>query len=696
MSSDTLTSPITCLRGVGPGLQQKLSNLGIYTIQDLLFHLPYRYVDRTRLIAIGALIPGQDACIQGKVELTQIQYGRRRSLLCRLEDGTGSLILRFFHFSHYQQARMENGIYLRCWGQVRRGKSSLEIIHPEYQHIMPDELDKLEQTLTPVYPATEGLTQQRLRKLTDQAITILENSDEALEELVPAALLSGESFPSLKQALLFLHRPPAGVDTETMTNGSHPAQQRLIIEELLAHQLSLRMLRRDIHQHAAYSLRHSGHEYMEKFRVSLPFNLTPAQQRVMEEINLDLDKDIPMLRLIQGDVGSGKTVIAALAAVRAVAAGLQVALMAPTELLAEQHYYNLLQWLQELGIKTLLLTGKLSRTARTSAIAEIESDTASVIVGTHALFQEGIQFRRLGLVIIDEQHRFGVHQRLALIEKGTAESTKPHQLIMTATPIPRTLAMSLFAELDVSTIDELPPGRKPVVTVVLSNQKRDEIIDRIEAVCRKGHQVYWVCTLIEESDAMQCQAAVKTFEYLSEVLPELKPGLIHGRLKPVEKQSIMSSFKEGEVQLLVATTVIEVGVDVPNASLMIIENAERLGLSQLHQLRGRVGRGSSQSNCVLLYQSPLSDMARNRLEVMRNVSDGFILAEKDLELRGPGDLLGTRQTGIPQMRIANLARDASHLPDVRRIADRMLEHHPGEVSKLGRRWLADRMEYGNV
>ena len=696
MTSRRLSSPVTELKGIGPGLRDKLQNLGIVTVQDLLFHLPYRYIDRTRITPLGALVPGQEAYIQGKIVLTQIQYGRRRSLLCRIEDGTGFVLLRFFHFSQYQHRRLKDGIYLRCWGQIRRGSKGLEMIHPEYSEVAENELDVVDNTLTPVYSATEGITQPRLRKLTSQALSVLDASNDIIEELIPAAMLPGESFPTLREALKFLHRPPANVEIEELLSGTHPAQKRLIFEELLAHQLGMRLLRQKIHRHSAISFKDINDELINAFLARLPFRLTTAQQNVADQVQADLDKNVPMLRLIQGDVGSGKTVIAALAAVRAISAGTQVAFMAPTELLAEQHYFNFRHWMQSLPVEILLLTGKQSKSLRNNAIEAIESGKPLIIVGTHALFQEGVRFCNLGLVIIDEQHRFGVDQRLALIEKGTGSGTKPHQLIMTATPIPRTLAMSLFAELDISIIDELPPGRKPVVTVVLSNRKRDEIIKRINHVCSQGQQVYWVCPLIEESDAMQCQAAVKTHEALTEVLPGLSVGLIHGRLRPAEKNKIMTDFKAGHIQLLVATTVIEVGVDVPNASLMIIENAERMGLSQLHQLRGRVGRGQNESNCVLLYQSPLSEMARTRLEVMRSCTDGFLLAEKDLELRGPGDMLGTRQTGIPQMRIASLLRDAHYLPRVRTIADEMLRQHPQLVKKLGRRWLSNRIEYGKV
>ncbi|MGK0297683.1 MAG: ATP-dependent DNA helicase RecG [Gammaproteobacteria bacterium] len=696
MLSKDINSPVTILTGVGPGLERRLHNLSIKSVQDLLFHLPYRYIDRTHLTAIGSLLPGKDAYIQGKIEIAQIKFGNRRTLLCRIEDGTGSLTLRFFHFNRYQQERLVADKNIRCWGQVRRGSNGLEMIHPEYQQIDTSELGTLEQTLTPVYPATDGLAQIRLRKLTDQAIIILKDSKQGLEDLIPLHYINDQSFPSLQQALIFLHRPPPGVDIEAMILGNHPAQRRLIFEELLTHQLSFRLLRKQIRTHSAYSLINVENTLIDKFLRLLPFKLTTAQSKVIKQINNDMNNDIPMLRLIQGDVGSGKTVISALAAIRAVSAGLQVALMAPTELLADQHYYNFQKWMAALDINVFYLTGKIRKSLRTDVLNKIETQKPLIVIGTHALFQEGINFSNLGLVIIDEQHRFGVHQRLALIEKGSNALIKPHQLIMTATPIPRTLAMSLFAELDVSTIDELPPGRIPVTTLILSNQKRDEIIDRISRVCKQGQQVYWVCTLIEESETMQCQAAVNTYELLCNSAPHLSIGLIHGRLKAVEKEKIMNEFKSGIINLLVATTVIEVGVDVPNASLMVIENAERMGLSQLHQLRGRVGRGKNKSHCVMLYQSPLSETAQSRLNVVRMYSDGFILAEKDLELRGPGDLLGTRQTGIPQMQIANLTRDAVYLPQIRKIADSMLETYPNQVEKLSKRWLSSRIEYAKV
>lgn len=692
--SQPLTASVTTLSGVGPALEAKLNNLGIHTILDLLLHLPYRYVDRTRLVPIRNLLPGQEICVQGTILTSQIKFGRRRSLLCVLTDGTENLTLRFFHFSQSQRNGLKEGAHIRCWGQVRTGSLGLEMVHPEYQFINDVESTALEQTLTPVYPATEGLAQTRLRKLARLALAVLSRNPEGLEELVPST--TANILPELADSLRYLHNPPADADIELLREGKHPSQQRLAFEELLAHQISLRILRQHIQQTGTCTLQDRDHHQIDKFLSHLPFTLTQAQQRVLKEINHDLEKDVPMLRLIQGDVGSGKTVIAALTAIRLITSGYQVALMAPTELLADQHYYNLHNWFSRLGMTVVLLTGKLKTTVRKQVSEQITSGQPLLVVGTHALFQESTDFGNLGLVIIDEQHRFGVHQRLSLMEKGAQQNRRPHQLVMTATPIPRTLAMSLFAELDVSTIDELPPGRQPITTVVLSNQKRDEIIERITRVCEEGNQVYWVCPLIEESDVLQYQAAAKTHEYLVQMLPQLNIGLIHGRLRSQEKEQVMQDFKDGKIKLLVATTVIEVGVDVPNASLMVIENPERMGLAQLHQLRGRVGRGKTKSVCVLLYQAPLSELAQARLEVMRNQIDGFIIAEKDLELRGPGDMLGTRQTGLPQMRIANLIRDARLLPGIRQIADKMIRENPVQSEKLMQRWLSNRIGYGNV
>lgn len=690
-----LSAPVSRLSGVGEKLEQKMHNIGIFTISDLLFHLPFRYIDRTRLTPIGALRPGQEALITGTVELTQVRYGRRRSLLCHISDGTGAIVLRFFYFTRTQQERLEKGALLRCWGAVRRGPKTLEMVHPEYLHITPAERDEVEQSLTPVYPATEGLAQTRLRRLTDQALRVLERNRDHLAELLPGEILQEYAMPDLLRALSYVHRPPPDADQEALKRGTHSSQQRLAFEEMLAHHLSLRTQRREIQTREA-PVFHCGAGVIDGFIDQLPFRLTGAQQRVVAEISADLQHDIPMLRLVQGDVGSGKTVIAAVAALQALAGGYQVAFMAPTELLADQHLSNLGQWFSSSGYPVVMLSGKVKGAGRKNTLQEIASDTPLIAIGTHALFQKRVAFGRLGLIIIDEQHRFGVHQRFALFNKGEANGTVPHQLVMTATPIPRTLAMTVFADLDLSVVDELPPGRTPVNTVVISNERRQEIIDRIAAVCRQGRQVYWVCTRIDESESAQYQAATETHEYLQQVLPGLNIGLIHGRMSSAEKEQNMAGYKSGSVNLLVATTVIEVGVDVPAASLMIIENAERLGLSQLHQLRGRVGRGEQRSDCVLMYQPPLSEMGQARLEVMRATNDGFEIAKKDMEMRGPGEILGTRQTGLPQMRIADLVRDAKLIPRIQEVSARLLEQHPQQVDLLIERWIAKDARLGNV
>jgi ATP-dependent DNA helicase RecG len=688
-----LNTPVSALAGVGARITARLQHLGIHTVQDLLFHLPRRYMDRTRLHAIGALRMGQEVLIQGEIELTQVQFGKRRSLLCRISDGTGALTLRFFHFNRAQQNKLERGSYLQCWGQVRRVGNKLEMIHPEYQSINEENLGQVEQTLTPVYPATEGVSQGKFRKLTEQAMDALSDDSSELVELVPETLLADANLPGLAEALSYVHRPPPGAEVDALLQGSHPSQQRLAFEELLAQHLSMRCLREQVQNYSAPPLTGSG-ELVSTFIQQLPFQLTRAQSFVIKDIHEDMDRDIPMLRLIQGDVGCGKTVVAVIAALHAIEAGYQVAYMAPTELLAEQHYLNISQWLSPFEIPVKLLTGKLNKANREAVLESIATAEPQFVVGTHALFQETVEFSRLGLVIIDEQHRFGVHQRLALLEK--ARETHPHQLIMTATPIPRTLAMTLFADLDMSVIDELPPGRQSINTIAISNQKRQEVIDRIANACRQGRQIYWVCTLIEESDALQCQAATDTNDNLQEMLPDLAIGLIHGRMKSIDKTQVMAEFKAGNIDLLVATTVIEVGVDVANASLMVIENSERLGLSQLHQLRGRVGRSEQQSDCVLMYQSPLSDFAQARLETMRRSNDGFEIAQKDMELRGPGDLLGTRQTGLPTLRIADLGRDADLIPQVQKTANILLNDYPKHVQSLIKRWIADRLMFGKV
>ena len=690
-----LSDPITSLTGIGPRLQERLMHIGINRIQDLLFHLPYRYIDRTRLISLGELKAGEDAYFQGEIELTQIRYGKRRSLLCRISDGTGAAILRFFYFSKSQQNKLQRGQLIRCYGKVRRGSSSLEIVHPEYRLLESGVDVELEKQLTAVYPSTEGLQQPRIRKLIEQALVILNSDKKNINELLPQEILSEQDLPTLADALEYVHRAPITADLQSLIDEKHPTQKRLIIEELLAHQLSLLELRNELKKEKSPIFNKSQY-LVPEFLKKLSFELTNAQKSAFKIIASDLNANSAMLRLLQGDVGSGKTVIAALATLQAIEQNYQVAIMVPTELLAEQHYKNFSVWFESLNIETVLLTGKLKKSIRNTIEERLKNKKSIVVIGTHALFQESIIFSKLGLVIIDEQHRFGVHQRLALIEKGKQYDEYPHQLIMTATPIPRTLTMTAYADLDHSIIDELPPGRIPVNTSVHSNQRRNEIIDRIKNVCNKGRQVYWVCTLIDESESLQCETVIATSEHLKQKLKKINIGLIHGRMKTNEKETIMKDFKEGKINLLVATTVIEVGVDVPNASLMIIDNAERLGLSQLHQLRGRIGRGNEKSHCILIYQSPLSNLAKERLEIMRTTNDGFVIAEKDLELRGPGEVLGTRQAGIPDFRIANLKRDSYLLSKIQTIATQLIEKNPKNVELLIKRWLGKKHEYSNV
>ena len=690
------------LHGVGPQLAAKLKKLGLYRIQDLLFHLPLRYIDRTQITPIGGIQPMTEVVIEGEVRASDVVFGRRRSLVCRLQDHTGVVTLRFFHFNRAQQERLKPGTTLRCFGEVRRGKSGVELYHPEYQYLDQANPPQLEDKLTPIYPATEGITQGRIRDLCGQALDLLK--DHSVRELLPQDIstdLHRELAYSLPDALRLLHNPPPGTALNLLAEGEHPAQQRLAAEELIAHNLSLLKLRQKVQQQQAPVLSEDK-TASATFLDQLPFDLTAAQQRVVTEISTDIGSAIPMLRLVQGDVGSGKTVVAALAAVQAIANGHQVALMAPTEILADQHRINFEQWLRPLGIRIAYLTGKVKGKAREVQLGAIADGTAKMVIGTHALFQETVEFNDLGLSIIDEQHRFGVHQRLALRKKGFRpegsglSGPAPHQLIMTATPIPRTLAMSAYADLDCSVIDELPPGRTPVETVVLSNLRRNDVIARVRASCSSGRQAYWVCTLIEESEVLEAQAAEVTAGELQLMLPELSIGLIHGRLKPREKLEIMTAFKAGEINLLVATTVIEVGVDVPNASLMIIEDSARLGLSQLHQLRGRVGRGSLSSHCVLLYSPPISGNGSARLKIMRETNDGFKIAEKDLELRGPGEVLGTRQTGDMQLHIAELQRDAHMLPQIKSLAQDLLLNHPQNVDALITRWLGHSEQYAQA
>jgi ATP-dependent DNA helicase RecG len=685
---------VTALRGVGPRIAERLAALGIESLQDLLFHLPLRYQDRTRLSAIGALRPGQEAVVGGEIQISQVKYGRRRSLMCLIHDGTGSLGLRFFYFSQSQQKRLARGERIVCFGEVRRGPKGLEMVHPEYRLLGEGEQAPVEEHLTPIYPTTEGLNQTNWRRLTDEALKRVE-SDATLADFVPREILERHGFTPLEESLRAVHRPPPGTDPESPDSATGRGRRRLAFDELLAQYLSLRLLRRRLDADEAVSV-HAEGILRRRFTEALPFALTGAQQRVIDEIIADLERPQPMQRLVQGDVGSGKTVVAAVAALQAIEAGYQVAFMAPTELLAEQHLASFLAWLSPLEVPLTWLSGRITAKARQTALRSIRSGQPMLVVGTHALFQEQVAFENLAFVIVDEQHRFGVHQRLALRDKGEREGKRPHQLIMTATPIPRTLAMAVYADLDTSVIDELPPGRKPIETAVLPDSRRAEVVARVHAACREGQQAYWVCTLIEDSETLEARAAEETHRDLAEALPELRVGLVHGRMKSVDKEQTMAAFKDGQLDLLVATTVIEVGVDVPNASLMIIENAERLGLSQLHQLRGRVGRGARKSVCLMMYQRPLSRSARARLDILRETGDGFQIAERDLELRGPGDVLGTRQTGLMQLRIADLVRDQALLPAVSRAADEILSRHPDCAEPLIKRWIGNAIHYARV
>ncbi|MBB5883736.1 ATP-dependent DNA helicase RecG [Xanthomonas sp. F1] len=698
--------PLTTLPGVGPKLAEKFAARGLSTLQDLWLHLPLRYEDRTRLTTVAALQPGVPAQVEGRVQAVDRGFRYRPMLRVAVaDDSRGTLVLRFFQFRAAQAAQFAVGARLRAFGTPKPGQHGLEFVHPSYQILGEDDAAALGDRLDPVYPAVEGVGPATVRRLIGQALDRL--PEEAALELLPASLLAELGLPSLRSALLVAHRPPPQADLAALAAGLHPAQQRLALEELLAHHLSLRRQRIAMQCQPAPSLRSRG-LLAKRLQQSLPFRLTGAQQRVFAQIRADLERPAPMLRLVQGDVGSGKTVVAALAAMLAVDKRKQAALAAPTELLAEQHLANLRGWLEPLGVRVAWLAGKVTGKARSATLAQIASGEAQVVVGTHALMQEAVRFHDLALAIVDEQHRFGVHQRLALRDKGASGAGVPHQLVMTATPIPRTLAMAAYADLDVSSIDELPPGRTPVQTIVLNADRRPELVQRIRVACAEGRQAYWVCTLIEEAEdsekpaqggagnRLEASAAQATFEALSAQLPELRVGLVHGRMKPAEKQAAMRAFKQGEIDLLVATTVIEVGVDVPNASLMIIENAERLGLAQLHQLRGRVGRGAAASSCVLMYQAPLSAMARQRLETMRQTNDGFVIAEKDLELRGPGELLGTRQTGLAAFRVADLARDAGLLPRVHALADRLLEEAPVLADRIVARWVGGAVRFAGA
>jgi ATP-dependent DNA helicase RecG len=685
-------TPVTTLKGVGAKVAEKLKKLGLVTLQDVIFHLPARYEDRTRIYPMADLHAYLHVSIQGEIMSADIQYGKRRMLLVKVSDGSGSVTLRFFHFSAAQTKSLAIGNIIRAFGEVRTGKANLEMMHPEYKIVDDPENTSLEESLTPVYPTTEGVRQLTLRNLTEQALKQLDKG--ALLELLPNGLY--EQQVSLTDALHLVHRPPPDIVIEDLVEGRHPAQKRLVIEELLAHHLSMLKVRSQSNAEPGIAVT-IDEPLKQKFLATLPFEPTGAQARVVAEIEQDMQHAQPMMRLVQGDVGSGKTLVAALSSLSAISAGYQVALMAPTELLAEQHTRNFTDWFTSLGIKVGWLAGKLKGKARIETLEQLALGNIQMLVGTHAIFQEQVEYKNLAMVIVDEQHRFGVHQRLALRKKGEKLGKYPHQLIMTATPIPRTLAMTAYADLDTSIIDELPPGRTPVTTVVLPDSRREDVIERVRrAAVEQKRQIYWVCTLIDESEFLQCQAAEDAAVALRTTLTELKVGLVHGRLKAAEKQQVMDDFKQGKLDLLVATTVIEVGVDVPNASLMIVENPERLGLAQLHQLRGRVGRGSVESHCVLMYSGPLSKTASKRLGVLRESTDGFYIAEKDLEIRGPGEMLGTKQTGIADLKIADLIRDAALIPDIKNMAEYVWREYPSNSQALIGRWLAYKEEYGNA
>lgn len=684
--------PLTSLSGVGVAIAEKLSRIGIQNVQDLLFHLPMRYEDRTRITPISDVRPESFATIEGYVQHTEVQFGRRPILSVTLSDGTSKIMLKFFNFNAGMKNSLATGVRVKAFGEIKRGRYMAEIHHPEYQIIRNNQPLALAETLTPIYSTTEGLKQASLRKMTEQALAVLQNVQVA--ELLPEQYNPHQY--SLKDALALLHRPPPSVSAEVLEKGEHPAQKRLIFEELLAHNLAMQQLRLGVKQQYAEPLSYKT-DLKQRFLESLPFQPTNAQKRVTEDIERDLAQPSPMMRLVQGDVGSGKTLVAALAALTAIDNGKQVALMAPTEILAEQHANNFANWLRPFGIEVGWLAGKVKGKARNAQLETIKNGDVQMIIGTHALFQESVEFHDLALIIIDEQHRFGVHQRLTLREKGAKADYYPHQLIMTATPIPRTLAMTVYADLDTSIIDELPPGRTPIKTVVISEDRRPEIVQRVYQACKnEKRQAYWVCTLIDESEVLEAQAAAAIAEDLQLALPDLRIGLVHGRMKPQEKQEIMAEFKAANIDLLVATTVIEVGVDVPNASLMIIENSERLGLAQLHQLRGRVGRGATASHCVLMYKPPLGKISSKRLQVMRDSQDGFYIAEKDLEIRGTGEILGTKQTGSAEFKVANLMRDRKIIPLVQRYAKQIIVENPPLAEALIKRWLNEKAEYTNA
>ena len=691
-----MTRPIKHLsdiQGIGQAHETRLNKLGIFKPLDVLFHLPKNYQDRTKPTPLKALRPGTEQLIQAEIASTSISYGKKRMLLCHLIEGEHTLLLRFFHFNKRQMAYLQQGLCIRCFGQIRQGFSSLEIVHPEYQLINKFHPPAFDTALTPIYPTTEGMSQAKLRMLVK---TILEQADlHKLHDYFPPSLAKKFSLAPLIKSLQLLHFPPPKLSLHEVKEGRHPYQQRLILDELIAHRLSMRQKRDERQKIHAIPLPFNENK-IKQFLKTLPFRLTASQQKVHQQIRADLEKDQAMLRLLQGDVGSGKTIIAILAILQTIAHNYQAVIMAPTEVLAEQHYHHFNDLLSPLNIKITYLSGSLKQNERRASEQAIIEGTSKVIVGTQALFQERITFDRLALVIIDEQHRFGVTQRQAMKDKGSLNNQEPHQLIMSATPIPRTLAMTFYADLDVSTIEGLPPGRQIIQTAVVPHSRRDKVIKRVKLAAESGQQIYWVCTLIEESETLNSENAEDTAKNLKNALPELNIGLIHGRLKNDEKSAIMADFNAGKIHVLVATTVIEVGVNVPNASVMIIENPERLGLAQLHQLRGRIGRGVNKSYCILLYHDPISGIAKERLGIIRDHHDGFKIAAFDLELRGPGEVLGTRQTGDMHFKIANLSRDQYLIDKAQQIADTLFESYPEAIIPLIKRWIGQDEHYSRV
>ena len=676
----SLSDPIISISGLGKKTSDRLNQLGIHSLEHLLFHLPSRYQDKTSITPLSSASVNDEILIEASIDRIEVIPSRQRQLLCYLSDNQNHrVLLRFFHFTQYQKQALVRGETIQCFGEIKIGRQGLEMHHPEYRIISQDQKPLFEPTLTPVYPLCAGVSQNKMKQWVNKALEVLKASviDDYFEKI------TNNTMPSLKDSLFLLHHPNKDEDLLKIESFNHISQQRLIIEELATHQFSLLKIKeaRKSKESKPISIRSS---LSNKLISSLEFDLTSAQSRCINQINEDLSTSEPMLRLLQGDVGSGKTIVAVFALIQVAENNFQTAVMAPTEILARQHLQNFTNYLSPLGIQIAFLSGSQNTQERKDNLSLIENGKAKVIIGTHALFQENVYFDDLALVIIDEQHKFGVHQRLSLSKKA---NVTPHQLVMTATPIPRSLTMSAYADLDTSIIDELPPGRQTIETVALSNARRDELIEKIKQISKEGRQIYWVCTLIEESEALRAESAEKTFAYLSDNLKDLKVVMIHGRLTKLEKEIIMSDFASGKTNLLVATTVIEVGVNIPNASLMIVENSERLGLAQLHQLRGRVGRGSEKSACVLLYQSPLSQTAKERLDILRQSNDGFLIAQKDLELRGPGEILGTQQTGIASMKIANIVRDAYLLKQVGYYSSKMLEAEHDSQNALISRWI---------